>query len=100
VYIKQRKMEVMDDESWYQVSERIAAAFGLPRLSVFRLFPMDGVVTRLGADDGAYSFEWTEGRQYWWTNAHDPAKDRRTAAGREMKLVNPEGKVDTLAIYR
>jgi hypothetical protein len=58
---------------------------------------MDNVITRLGSDDNAYGFEWVQGMQYWWENVHDSMYDRPTR-GREIKMVDPFGRVDTLVV--
>jgi hypothetical protein len=51
VFTKQTEFEVEENENWYSVS------FGMPRWSVFRLYPVDNSIQKLGNQDLAYSFE-------------------------------------------
>jgi hypothetical protein len=98
VYIKQTKITVEETESWYTVSERIARALGMPRWALFWLYPTDNSIQRLGNDDHAYTFNWEEGKQYWWDIIYDPALDRRAGQGREIRVIDGFGRVDTLAV--
>jgi hypothetical protein len=63
VFIKQQRMLMEENESWYHVSERIAVQFGIPRWSLSKLKPIDGKITNLEGDDDAYSFRWAQGQQ-------------------------------------
>jgi hypothetical protein len=93
-------MAVEDNESWYTVSERIAAAFGMLRSSVFRLYPVDGEIQKIGRGDFACSFDWIAGNQYWWENICDLGLDLRTGKGREIKIIDGLGRLDTLVVRR
>jgi hypothetical protein len=87
-------------ENWYTTSERMAKTICMPRRSVFRLFPTDKSVQRLDHEDRSYSFNWEEGKQYWWDNIYDPAMDMRSGQGIEVKIVDANGTVDTLAVRK
>jgi hypothetical protein len=84
VYIKQTKMIVQKTESWFILWEWITKLFDTPHWSVFRLFAMVNAIQRPGGEDQAYTFNWEEGKQYWWDNVYDPAMDRGTGQGKEM----------------
>jgi hypothetical protein len=56
------------------------------------------VIDRLGDDDHAYSFDWIAGKQYWFDIIHDSVKDPHEVCSREIRMVDPFGKVDSFAI--
>jgi hypothetical protein len=82
VFIKQTEFEVEENENRYSVSEKIAAAFGMPSWSVFKLCPVDNAIQRIGNHDLSNTFERIDGKQYRWENVYDPAVDRRNEGGR------------------
>jgi hypothetical protein len=103
VYIKQQRVIVDENESWFQVWERIATQHGMPRWSVFKLELVDGSVTKPAnsssdADD-TWTFEWIPGKQYWRQNVSDPGVDQRLAPGMQIKLRSKLGE-ETMAIFR
>jgi hypothetical protein len=100
VILKQTEMAVEENERWYTVSERIAAAFGMPRWSVFRMYAVDGAIRKIGRGDLVYSFDWIGGKEYWLDNVDDLGLDLRTGQGREIKIIDGLGRVDTLALRR
>jgi hypothetical protein len=65
---------------------------------MFRIFPVDIAIDRLGDDDHAYSFDWEEDKQYWFDIVHDLAKDRNGMFRREIRMVDPFGRVDRMVI--
>jgi hypothetical protein len=87
-----------ENESWLDVSDRMAAALDMPKWSMFRIYPVDNVITRLSREDGAYSVDWVEGKQYWWENVHDPLCDNLRSRGKEIGMLDGFGRVDTLAV--
>jgi hypothetical protein len=58
---------------------------------MFRIFPVDMAIDRLGQDDHAYSFDWEEDKQCWFDIIHDLAKDRNGMFSRELRMVDPFG---------
>jgi hypothetical protein len=49
---------------------------GLPPGALFQIYPVDMNIQRMWDEDHAYSFDWVEGRQYWFDIFHDHAKDK------------------------
>jgi hypothetical protein len=72
---------------------------GLPRGEMFRIYPVDMDIQRLGDDDHAYSFDWVEGKQYWFDTVHDHdhARDKHDLC-RQIRMVDYGGRVDTLVV--
>jgi hypothetical protein len=82
--MKQECFEVWENETWMQVSERLAASYQMPKLSIFKIVPVDGENTPISSSSGeedTYIFDWKPWKQYWWTNEYDPARDRKTGPG-------------------
>jgi hypothetical protein len=50
-FIKQETWKIDERNSWYTISERMAAKFGMAKWSLLRLFPVDLGVDRLEGDD-------------------------------------------------
>jgi hypothetical protein len=103
VYIKQTKLTVEENEDWIHVSGWMATAYGVPKCSLFRPYPADGNVQRLSGardQDGAYSFDWIARKQYWWENVYNLGPDRFLNQGKEIRMIDATGRVDTLAIDR
>jgi hypothetical protein len=98
VYIKQKKYVVKADENWYNVSERLRKEYKFPPGTLFRIFPIDMENERLDDEHHAYSFDWEAGKQYWFDIVRDPSKDRNDRYGREIRMVDPFGRVDTFVI--
>lgn len=97
IFLKQTKIKVKQNEDWMNLSDRLVQQFGLPRGTLFRMFPVDGNTQRLGDDDHAYSFDWVEGQQYWFELVHDQEKDRQDRC-REIRMVDGFGKDDSMVI--
>jgi hypothetical protein len=55
-------------------------------------------IDRLGDDDHEYSFYWEAGKQYWFDIIHDLSKDRHGNFSREIRMVDPFGRVDRMVI--
>jgi hypothetical protein len=67
---------------------RLVVEHGLPRGTLFRLFPVDIEIGRLGDDDHTFSFDWLEGKQYWFEIVHDLSKDPHGTFSREIRMVD------------
>jgi hypothetical protein len=91
IFIKHKKYRVKVTESWMNVSDRLVAELWLPRGTLFRIFPVDLGIDRLDDEDHAYSFDWEEGKQYWFDIVHDLSRDRRGICRREIRMVDPFG---------
>jgi hypothetical protein len=101
VFLKQEKSEVDENEVWAHVSRRFAASKGLQEWSQFRIFPVNGQVQRLDDEmDNAYTFDWEEGKQYWWWNVYDEAADLVRGEGQAIKMGGYGDCVEALAIER
>jgi hypothetical protein len=88
IYIKQKLYRVKTTESWMDVSKRLVAEYGVHRGTLFRIFPVDMEIDRLGDDDHAYSFD----------IVHDLAKDPHGMYSREIGMVDPFGRVDRMVV--
>jgi hypothetical protein len=75
-FLKQNRMKIRVDETWKNLSDKLVQQLGLPRGTLFRIYPVDRDIQRLGNDDHAFSFDWKEGMQYWFGIIHDAVKDR------------------------
>jgi hypothetical protein len=73
------------------------------RWSVFRLYSVDGLITKLGGgssdDDDACTFTWIPGKQYWSQNECDPGLDLRTGEGKQIHFTVPLHMEDTMEIH-
>jgi hypothetical protein len=49
-----------------EVAADVGQTLGLPRWCQLWIYPTDNQITKLGAEDHAYSFDWVEDMQYWW----------------------------------
>jgi hypothetical protein len=98
VFIKQKKYQTRVDESWMNASERLRREYGLPQGAIFRIFPVDMAIDKPGDADHAYSFDWVEGKQYWFEIVRDPADDLHGPHSQEIWMVDPFGHVDGLVI--
>jgi hypothetical protein len=104
VFVKQTKFEVDETETWMHASKRLAQSFGMPEWSVFRFYPVEGGITKLGGsssdDDEAYTVDWITRRPYWWQNEYDESCHMPTGEGRQIHLSGPLFMEDTMAICR
>lgn len=76
-----------------EVSERMVRHFGFPKGTIFRIFPVDNVISRMGDDDHTDSFDWQESVQYWFDIIRDPIKGPRGGC-QEIRLIDASGRVD------
>jgi hypothetical protein len=90
IFLKQRKMQVKGSESWMNLSDKLVQQFLSSRGATFRIFPVDMDIQKLGDDDHAYSFDWVEGKQYWFDIVHDHARDKHDLC-REIRMVDYGG---------
>jgi hypothetical protein len=98
IFLKWKRVRVKTTESWMNLSDRLTLGFGLPRGALFRIFPVDMDIQRLGDDDHAYSFDWEEGKQYWFDIIKDQSRDKRGQFSRELRMVDAFGRVDRLVV--
>jgi hypothetical protein len=75
IFLKQSSWKVKVNESWISLSDRIVHGLNFPRGTLFRIYPVDMDIQRLGDDDHSYSFDWEDGKQYWFDIVHDASKD-------------------------
>jgi hypothetical protein len=78
----------------------MAAQYGMPNWSIFKLIQADEEITRLligssGNDEEAYAFDWKAGKQYWWTNECDAAMYMRTGMGEKIRPPGPSNQIET-----
>jgi hypothetical protein len=97
VFLKHMKIKVRVDESWMEVSERMVRHFVFRRGTIFRIFPVNNEVQRLGDDDHAYSFDWGENHQYWFHIVRDANMDQQNLC-KEIRSVDGAGRVDTFVV--
>jgi hypothetical protein len=74
----------------------LTTIFGLQRSTFMRIFPVDRNIFRLDGEDSSYSFDWEEGKQYWFDIVQDPGRDRQHMFCREIRMVDPFGRVDRM----
>jgi hypothetical protein len=70
----------------------------MPRGTSFRIFPVDMEIDRLGDDDHAFSFDWVEGKQYWFEIVHDLSKDQRGMFSHEIRMIDAMDRADRMVI--
>jgi hypothetical protein len=97
VFLKHAKVRIRTDESWMEVSERMVRHFGFPKGTIFPIFPVDNVISRMGDDDHAYACDWKENGQYWFDIIRDPIEGPRGWC-KEIRLIDPSGRVDMFVI--
>jgi hypothetical protein len=100
VFIKQKKYRVRATDTRMAVSDILVAEYLMPKRTLFRLYPVDLVVDRLGDEDHAYSLHWTPNRHYWFDIVHDLAKDPNGRNSKEIRMVNAFGRVETMVVPR
>jgi hypothetical protein len=67
IYLKQACMKIRINEPRTVFSDRLVQHFGLPRGSMFRIYPVDMDIQRLSDYNHTYSFNWKNEGQYWKT---------------------------------
>jgi hypothetical protein len=95
--LKQERFQIPVHEPWTSFSDTLVQQKGLQRGTLFRIFQIDGEIQRLGDDDFAYSFDWKEGRQYWFEIVHDLSRDRFNLT-RQVRMADANGHVETFVI--
>jgi hypothetical protein len=66
IFLKQVPTKVRINEKGKNLSDRLVQQLGLPRGTLFRIYPVDCDIQRPGNDDHAFSFAWKNGAQYWF----------------------------------
>jgi hypothetical protein len=79
-------------------SDRLCVSLGMPRRILFRIFPADMNVKRLSDEDQVYSFDWEEGKQYWFDVVNDDSRDKNGIFSREIRMIDGFDRVDSLAV--
>jgi hypothetical protein len=97
VFLRQIQLTLRVDEPWTAFSDRLVAYFGLHRGAFFRIYPVDMDIQKLGDDDHSYSFDWEEGKQYWFDVVHDSGKDPHNLC-RRIQMVDPSGRVESFVV--
>jgi hypothetical protein len=97
IFLKQRAIEVQLSESWINLSDRIVRALGLPRGTLFRIYPVIGDIQDHDPEDHSYSITWEEGKQYWFDIIYDDGRDKRGQA-KEIRMIDSVGRADNLVV--
>jgi hypothetical protein len=97
IFLKQAKRKVRITDSWISVSDKIVRELNLPRGTLFRIYPVDVDIQRMGDDDHSYSFDWEEGHQYWFDIVHDHSKDPHDLC-RQVRMVGSMGLTDSFVV--
>jgi hypothetical protein len=97
VFLRQWETTVVPSQSWINVSDMFAAKLGLPKGTLFRIFPVVGTVDNQDAEDFAYSIVWEAEKQYWFDIVYDPAKDLGGLA-RQVLMVDSFGRVNSFVV--
>jgi hypothetical protein len=90
--IRELKTAMKLDEPVRQACSAVRTTKG----AMFQIFPVDMNIQQFG-DDHAYSFDWVEGKQYWFDIVHDHARDKHDLC-REIRMVDYGGRVDTMVV--
>jgi hypothetical protein len=91
-------MRVKKTDSWMNVSDQLTAEYGIPKGTLFRIFPVDMEIDRLGEEDHAYSFDWQEGKQYWFEIVHDLSRDPDGQFSQDIRMIDTQDRVDRMVI--
>jgi hypothetical protein len=97
IFLKQIRMTMKVDEPRTAFSDRLVVHFGLPRGTLFRIYPVDMDIQKLGDDVHSYSFDWEEEKQYWFDIVHDSANDPHDLC-RQVRMVDFAGRVESFVI--
>jgi hypothetical protein len=97
MFLKQVQMRIRIDEPWTAFSDRLVTYFGLPRGTLFRLYPVDEEIQRIDDVDHSYTFDWVEGRQYWFDIVHHASRDPHDLC-RKIRMIDPEGRLESMVI--
>jgi hypothetical protein len=97
IYLKQVSYKIRVNEPWTAFSDRLVTMLGLPRGTLFRIYPVDGDIQRLRDDDHPCSFDWKNGAQYWFEIVDDLSRDRHNLT-REIRMVDHAGRVESFVI--
>jgi hypothetical protein len=87
IFLKQAELEVMPSLSWINLSDQLVKKLGLPKGTLFRIFPLDGSVDNRDEEDMSYTITWEAGKQYWFDIVCDAARDRKDLA-KEVKMAD------------
>jgi hypothetical protein len=84
-------------QSWINLSDSLVRKLGLPKSTLFRIYPVVGTVDNQDAIDHSYDINWEDEKQYWFDIIHDPGRDPSGRA-KEVTMVDATGKVETLVV--
>jgi hypothetical protein len=66
VFLKQLETTLVPSQSWINISDLLVDKLGLPKGTLFRIFPVEGTVDNQDAEDFAYDIPWEAEKQYWY----------------------------------
>jgi hypothetical protein len=96
-FLKQLETSLIPSQSWINISDLLVEKLGLPKGSLFRIFPVKGTVDNRDTVDFAYDITWEADKQYWYDIVYDPSKDPAGLA-RQVIMVDPMGRVNFFVI--
>jgi hypothetical protein len=99
IFLKHAELQVMPSLSWINLSDQLVKKWDLPKGTLLRIFPVDGRVDNRDEEDHSYTFEWEEGKQYWYDIAYDPWKDAGSRT-RTIKMIDRYGRVDRMVVKK
>jgi hypothetical protein len=97
VFLKQLETTLIPSQSWINVSDLLVEKLGLPRGTLFRIFPGEGTVDNQDAEDFAYDIPWEAEKQYWYDIIYDPSRDMPGLA-RQITMVDQMGRVNSFVV--
>jgi hypothetical protein len=97
LFLKQKEVEVAPSESWINASDKLVRAYHLPLGTLFRIYPVIGMVDNQDSEDDSYDITWEAGKQYWFDIIYDEGKDRRGTA-RKIRMVDHGGRVESFVV--
>jgi hypothetical protein len=97
IYLRQREFMVLPSQSWIDLSDQLVKKIGLPKGTLFRIYPVVGTVDNQDAEDHSYSIDWEAEKQYWFDIICDISKDRNGRA-KQVLMVDFSGRTDTFVV--
>jgi hypothetical protein len=97
IYLRQWELIVLPSQSWIDLSDQLVKKIGLPKGTLFRIYPVVGTVDNQDAEDHSYSIDWEAEKQYWFDIIYDISKDRNGRA-KEVLMVDFSGRTDPFVV--